>query len=44
MSGKYQKKYNEGNHFTKFETLETKLENGSNFKEQHGLSCKHATL
>ena len=27
-----------------FENLETKLENGSNFKEKHGLSCKRATL
>ena len=27
-----------------FENLETKLENGANLKEKHGLSCKRATL
>ena len=45
MSGKYPKKKKmKAIILQNFENLETKLENGSNLKEKHGLSCKRATL
>ena len=46
MLGKYPKKKKKLKAIIlqNFENLETKLENGSNLKEKHGLSCKRATL
>ena len=46
MSGKYPKKKKKMKAIIlqNFENLETKLKNGSNLKEKHGLSCKRATL